>query len=324
MMALVTGAAGFLGSHLTDALLERGDAVIGLDDLSAGSLSNLCEAGIHPRFRFVEGDVRDRDLVSRLITDCDCVIHLAANKIPRYNHAIDTLSVNVDGTRVVLTAAADRRCRVLFASTSDVYGCNPRLPFSENHELLIGSSTVRRWSYALSKLYGEGLGLSLVQGRELPFTALRLFGAYGPRQNPTWRGGPQAVFMAAALRGEPMELHGDGQQTRTFTYISDHVTGCLLALDSQAAIGETFNIGSPEEISIQSLAEQVWRMAGQGEPRFRMIPYATFGKYEDVRRRVPDIAKARELLGYTPRVSLESGLADTVAWILRAEGGLLR
>jgi UDP-glucose 4-epimerase len=311
---LITGVAGFIGANLAEALLARGYRVHGLDNLSQGSLRNMAEFRDHPAFAFTEGDVRDARLVDDLVERADCVMHLAAFKIPRYGNAMDTLLINTHGTRNVLDAAAKRRRRVVFASTSDVYGRNPEIPFHETSDLWMGPSGVKRWSYAVSKMYDELLCFAYQEEYNLPVAIVRFFGGYGPRQNTTWWGGPQAVFIDAALRGDTMEIHGDGKQTRSFTHVSDHVDGLIRCIEQDAALGQVFNLGNTYEITIFDLAMLVWRLAGSGEPKYRLISYRTFGKYEDVRRRVPDVTKARRLLGFEPRVSLEDGLVETIAW----------
>lgn len=311
---LVTGVAGFIGSNLTEALLERGYEIIGLDDLSQGFLRNLGEFHCHPGFEFHQGDVRDSSTVAGLVVRADCVVHLAAFKIPRYGNALDTLLVNVHGARNVLRQAARRNVRVILASTSDVYGRNPNVPFNEQSDLVMGPSSVKRWAYAVSKMYNEHLCFAARVEHDLPVVVVRFFGGYGPRQNTTWWGGPQAVFITAALRDEPMEVHGDGTQTRSFTYVTDHVDGLIRCIERDEATGEIFNLGSTEEISIIDLATSIWRLCGRGDPKVEFVPYSAFGKYQDVARRVPDISKASRVLGFAPQVRLQEGLERTIAW----------
>lgn len=311
---LITGVAGFIGSNLAESLLKRGYRVIGLDNLSQGFLRNVAEFQNHAAFTFHKNDVRNSQIVDELVRQADCVVHLAAFKIPRYGNAMDTLVINTHGTRNILRAAARRGCRVVIASTSDVYGRNPGVPFHEDSDLWMGPSSVRRWAYAVSKMYDEHLCFAYQEEHSLPVVIMRFFGGYGPRQNTTWWGGPQAVFINAALHDEPMEIHGDGRQTRSFTYISDHVDGVIRCIERDGALGQVFNLGNTEEITIFDLAMLVWRLAGKGEPKYELVSYRSFGKYEDVRRRVPDIFKARKFLEFEPQVGLEEGLLKTIAW----------
>jgi len=311
---LVTGAAGFIGSNLCSALLEKGHAVCAVDNLSQSTTRNIETHFATPGFEFVQEDVCDEAAMLRLAKGTAVIVHLAAFKIPRYGNAFDTLTINVHGTESVLKAAKERQARVVFASTSDVYGKNPHLPFSETHDLYLGETNVKRWAYAVSKIMDEHYAFAYQQEYGIPVTALRFFGGYGPGQNTTWWGGPQSVFIDAALKDLPMEIHGDGQQTRSFTYIADHVDGIMRAMFSPKAVGEIFNLGNVHEVSILELALLIWRLAGKGEPKLKLISYQTFGKYEDVRNRVPEISKARNLLGFEPKVGLEEGLRKTIEW----------
>ena len=315
---LITGVAGFVGSHLAEALLSRGWEVIGLDNLSQGSLDNLASALQRPEFSFTQGDVRDERLVSELATRVSVIAHLAAYKIPRYGGRLDTLDINGRGMMSVLEAARRVGCKVVFTSTSDVYGKNPTLPFGEDaSDLVMGSPQVRRWAYAVSKMYSEHLCLGYGEAHKVPVAIVRYFGSYGPRQHLDWWGGPQALFIKAAMAGEEIEVHGDGLQTRCFSYVDDTVRGTALAVERDEAIGEIINIGSTEEITIKGLAELTWRLVGRTElPRVRLVPYSQFGgRYEDVRRRVPDVSKAKRLLGFESTVGLEDGTRRTIAWI---------
>ena len=322
---LVTGAAGFLGSNLCRVLLERGHAVRAVDNLSQSTMLNLEPLLGEARLRFAREDVRDEAAMQRLAEGASAIVHLAAYKIPRYGNALDTLLVNTRGTESMLKAAAAAKARLVFTSTSDVYGKNPRLPFAETDDLHLGETSVKRWAYATSKILDEHFCFAYQQERGVPVAILRLFGSYGPGQNRTWWGGPQSVFIDAALRGQPMDVHGDGQQTRSFTYVDDTVDGIVRALFSPRAVGEIFNIGNTKPVTIQALAELVWRLAGTGEPKIHRVSYQAFGRYEDVRARVPEIGKARELLGFEPRIGLEDGLRRTIDWqraVMAREGSL--
>jgi UDP-glucose 4-epimerase len=312
----VTGAAGFIGSHLVDALLTQGAEVVGFDNLSMGCRENLAQHAALPRFRLVVGDVRDDRALAEAAAGCDRIAHLAALKIPRYGNSLQTLQVNAVGTANVLEVARETGARVVLTSTSDVYGKSSDFPYAEDGDLTLGPPTIGRWAYAASKLYNEHLALAYREAYDLGVTVLRLFGAYGPRQHRSWWGGPQAVFIERLLRGESVPIHGDGHQTRTFTYVADTVAGITAALALGGAGGEIVNIGGASEISILALARLVHRLLGfEGEPSIEWVPYASFARdYEDVRRRVPDTRKAESLLGFTARVPLEEGLRLTIAW----------
>jgi UDP-glucose 4-epimerase len=322
---LVTGAAGFIGSSLCRALLEGGHSLRAVDNLSQSTTLNLEPLAAHPRFRFAQEDVRDEAAMRRQAEGASAIVHLAAFKIPRYGNALDTLLVNAHGTESLLKAAAATGARLLFTSTSDAYGKNPRPPFAETDDLYLGETKVKRWAYATSKILDEHLCFAYQQERGVPVVVVRLFGSYGPGQNRTWWGGPQSVFIDAALRDQPMDVHGDGQQTRSFTYVDDTVDGIVRCLFSDRAAGEIFNIGSTKPVTIQALAELVWRLAGTGKPKIRRVSYQAFGRYEDVRNRAPEIGKAREILGFDPRIGLEEGLRRTIAWqrsVMSREGSL--
>jgi len=311
----ITGVAGFVGSNLVERLVSRGDHVVGVDDLSHGSLDNLAGLASEARFRFVRGSILDRGCLDELFRGSETVVHLAAGKIPRYGDALDTLLTNGEGGLNVLRAAqANGVRRVVLASTSDCYGRNPQVPFSEESVSVIGSPLVRRWSYAVSKMYEEQMLLAFRERHGIEAVILRLFGGYGPRQNLTWWGGPQSVFIGAALRGEEMEVHGTGRQTRSFTYVDDMVEGFARAVDTPGADGQLLNVGIDQEITIEGLARLIWGLVRSDEPRLRLVPLATFGRYEDVERRIPSNALASQVLGFTPSIRLEEGLRRTIAW----------
>jgi UDP-glucose 4-epimerase len=314
MRISITGVAGFIGSNLAISLLQRGHEVTGLDNLSQGYMRNIEPIRDKASFRFVKGDVRDAEQVLSASKGADVIVHLAAYKIPRYGNALDTLLINAHGAESVFQAGLKNQSRVIFASTSDVYGKNPHLPFSEQSDLYLGATNVKRWAYACSKLFDEHLAFAYSQEFGLRVIGLRFFGGYGPRQNLTWWGGPQSVFIGAALRNEPMEIHGDGKQTRSFTYIDDTVDSIIKVIENKHADGHIFNIGDTKEISIVDLARMIWNLVREDEPKFKYISYQTFGKYEDVRNRVPDITKAKAILGFEPRVDLLEGLTKTIAW----------
>jgi UDP-glucose 4-epimerase len=311
----ITGAAGFIGSHLCDRLLDEQVEVVGVDNLSRGSLENLEYALRNRSFHFDRLDCTRRRELRAAFEGCDAIVHLASQKIPRYGGALMTLEANVAGLHAAAAAALSLDADLIVASTSDVYG-NATPPFAEDDALAIGPSTTRRWAYAVSKLYDEHVALALAEERGLRVTILRLFGAYGPRNHPSWWGGPQAAFIETLLDGGIIEIHGDGQQIRTFTYISDTVDGFMRALRMPEARGEVVNIGGARPTSILELAETVQMMLGLTPPlRGRFVPYESLpGRYQDVRVRIPDTTKARQLLGFSAQVPLTEGLVETIEW----------
>jgi UDP-glucose 4-epimerase len=311
----ITGVTGFVGTNLARRLVLRGDQVIGLDDLSHGSLENLEGLRDRPGFGFVEGSILDPAALRSVAAGSEVMVHLAAGKIPRYGDALDTLVTNGEGGLGVLRACVAHGVRrMVLASTSDCYGRNPEVPFSEESVSVIGSPHVRRWSYAISKMFEEQALFAFRERHGLQGVALRLFGGYGPHQNLTWWGGPQSVFIGAALRGEELEVHGTGLQTRSFTYVDDMVDAFVRAMDVGEADGEMLNVGNEREISIEGLARMIWGLVREDTPRIKLVPLKTFGRYEDVERRIPDNRRAAQVLGCTPRVPLEEGLLRTIAW----------
>jgi UDP-glucose 4-epimerase len=311
----ITGVAGFIGSHLSDRLVREGVEVVGVDDLSRGTLENLEESFGSPLFRFEQFDCTRRRELQAAFRGCDSVIHLAAQKIPRYGGALMTLEANVAGVNAAASAALALDADLLVASTSDVYG-NAEAPFREDGDVVLGPPTSRRWAYAVSKLYDEHVCLALAEERGLKVTIMRFFGSFGPRNHPSWWGGPQAAFIEVLLDGKMMEIHGDGQQVRTFTYVEDTVDGIVRALRTPAARGEIVNIGGARPTTILELAGLVQAAVGLPQPlRARFVPYEKLpGKYQDVRYRVPDNTKAAALLGFEAKMPLEEGLARTVEW----------
>ncbi|MCC5637264.1 GDP-mannose 4,6-dehydratase [Nostoc sp. CHAB 5844] len=314
---LVTGVAGFLGSHLLDKLLASDHEVIGIDNLSMGKLENISHNFSNKAFQFLQKDVTEKSTFESLGNDIDCIVHLAAFKIPRYGKAIDTLKINYQGTENVLDLAQKLNCKCVLASTSDVYGRNPKIPFSEEDNSVIGPSTVARWSYAVSKLFDEHLAFAYQDSYGIPVVLLRFFGSYGPRHHLSWWGGPQSVFIEQVLNDGEITIHGDGLQTRSFTFVSDTVAGIYAATVKSEANGEIFNIGSNHEITILDLAKTIKRLSNTpGELKLKFIPYESFTgrKYEDVRRRVPDSSKCEQILGVKAVVNLEEGLSHTIEW----------
>jgi UDP-glucose 4-epimerase len=256
------------------------------------------------------------------MSHCDAIAHMAALKIPRYGGALKTLHVNVDGSHVALELGREIGAHVILASTSDVYG-QATPPFAEDDPIVLGPPQTRRWSYAASKYYDEHLALRMAEEEGLKVTILRFFNAYGIRNHASWWGGPLAVFFEDLLDGKDMEIHGDGRQTRSFTYVSDTVDGVVRALARPETSGEVINIGNDQPIEIIELARKVQEAMGiEGPLRVNHVGLEELGgNYQDVRHRVPSLEKAERLLGFEPKVSLEEGLAKTLAWHLelRAE-----
>jgi UDP-glucose 4-epimerase len=311
----ITGVAGFIGSHLCDRLLDEGVEVVGVDDLSRGTYENLENAFANPLFSFEKMDCTNRRNLLPAFNGCEAVIHLAAQKIPRYGGGLMTLEANVAGVNAAASVALSLDADLLVASTSDVYG-NAEAPFKEDGDVVLGPPTSRRWAYAVSKLYDEHVCLALAEERDLRVTIMRFFGSFGPRNHPSWWGGPQAAFIEVLLNGEMMEIHGDGQQVRTFTYIDDTVDGIVRALRTPEARGEIVNIGGARPTTILELAALVQQAVGIPQPlHARFVPYEQLpGNYQDVRYRVPDNTKAASLLGFEAKSTLEDALAETVAW----------
>lgn len=313
----ITGCAGFIGSHLTDALLEKDYKIVGIDNLSMGKMENISHNFNNPNFKFHKIDVCDFTQLNECVKHCEVIIHLAAYKIPRYGKAIKTLLINCEGSHNVLSIAKETKCKVVLASTSDVYGKNPDIPFHEESDLVIGPSTIPRWSYAVSKLFDEHLGFAFQDAYDFPVVALRFFGSYGPRHHLSWWGGPQSVFITQILNDDEVTIHGDGEQTRSFTYVSDTIAGIIASIEKNEANGKIFNIGSDHEITILELAKLIKKLCKTpNELKIKFIPYNEISgkRYEDVRRRVPDTSLCEKLLGVRAKVDLEEGLSCTIAW----------
>ncbi len=313
---LITGGAGFLGSHLSHALLEKGYRVIVLDDLSHGSMEDISDSIPSPKFAFFQGDVLDKNFLIEISRGADILVHFATYKIPREGGSLKTVEVNTKGAEIILEVAKERGCPVILGSTDDVYGRNPELPFSEESSLVIGNSKSVRWSDAISKMYAEQLCFAYRGAFQIPVNILRFSIIYGPRQRKDWWGGPLGVFIERALKKEPIPIHGDGLQARNFVYVSDAVEGILKVIEKEEIQGEVFNIGSPDHLRILDLAFQIWSLAGnEGKPEIEFIAYPDLCQdYEDVRVRDMDLTKARYLLNYHPQIGIEEGLKRTIGW----------
>lgn len=316
MRILITGGAGFIGSHLADYLLGQGHRVTIIDDLSTGSMENIREAKENDRFQYYIDTIFDKPLLAELIDDAEIVFHLAAavGVLNIVESPVRTIETNVGGSELVLEIAAKKKKRVLIASTSEVYGKSTKFPFSEEDDLVLGPTTKGRWSYACSKAIDEFLALAYHRERRLPVTIVRLFNTVGPRQTGRY-GMVLPTFVKQALCGEPLTVFGDGEQSRCFTHVGDIVKGLVQCITCDAAIGQVFNLGNTEEVTMNALAEKVIA-ATQSSSAIRYISYdEAYGEgFEDMQRRIPDIAKARSWFGYAPTQSLDNIVMSVVAY----------
>jgi UDP-glucose 4-epimerase len=310
MRVLITGGAGFIGSHLADALLGEGHQVTVIDDLSTGSFDNIAHLKGRAGFRYTIDTVMNEPVLAELVDQCDVVYHLAAAVGVRLivESPVRTLETNVHGTEVVLKAAAKKQRTVVVASTSEVYGKSDAVPFREDGDIALGPTIKHRWAYACSKALDEFLALAYWKEKRLPVIIVRFFNTVGPRQTGRY-GMVVPNFVRQALAGEPITVFGDGTQTRCFTYVGDVVGALTAIVGREEAYGSVYNIGNTEEISILGLAERVKVLTKSASP-IVTVPYdqAYESGFEDMPRRVPDLAKIRALIGYEPRVSLDETL----------------
>jgi len=313
---LVTGGAGFIGSHLCEILLENGHDVTVLDDLSIGSLENLKDFLENGLIKFVRGDILDGNVLGKLIAETDIVFHLAA--LVGVKHVVDNpirgIYVNYNGTEKVLRFCHEHKKRVVFTSSSEVYGKSTDSPFNEEGNMVLGSSYTPRWSYAVSKALGEHLAIAL--SREgLASTVIRYFNAYGPKSKPDGYGSVVAKFSVQAINSEPITVFGDGSQVRSFTFVKDIARGTMLAGMSESAVGKIYNIGSNNKISILDLAQRI-RDIVSSDSSIRLMPAKEMygNNFEDINLRCADINKAKEELRFEGKIPLEEGLNKTVEW----------
>jgi len=307
MRILITGGAGFIGSHLSEALLAGGHEVLVLDDLSTGSIDNIAHLKGHARFHYTIDSVFNEPLVAELVDRASVVFHLAAAVGVKLivQKPVYTIDTNVRGTEVILRHAAKKKKLVFIASTSEVYGKSTDVPFRETADLVLGATTRHRWAYACSKALDEFLALAHWKERQLPVIIVRFFNTVGPRQTGQY-GMVVPTFVRQAMAGEPLTVFGDGTQSRSFTFVGDVVGALLRLMVEPRAIGEVFNIGNVEEVTIRQLAERVKAITGSASP-IVTIPYeeAYEAGFEDMPRRVPDLAKINALIGYEPAVGLD-------------------
>jgi UDP-glucose 4-epimerase len=310
---LITGGAGFIGSHLTEELLARGHAVSVIDNLSTGSIANIAHLKSSSRFSYVIDDIANEPLLAELIDDCDVVFHLAAAVGVKLivESPVQTIETNIYGTQLVLKHASKKKRKVILASTSEVYGKTEKVPFSEDDDMVLGPTTKSRWSYASSKVVDEFLALSYSKEKKLPTVVVRLFNTVGPRQVGRY-GMVVPRFITQALAGRPITVYGDGTQSRCFCYVKDAVTGLIRLSESEEAAGKVFNLGSDEEITINELAQKVRKLVNPAA-KIEHIPYeqAYEAGFEDMKRRVPDISKTSSLIGFKPTKNIDEILELT-------------
>ena len=314
MKALITGGAGFIGSHLADRLLEGGHEVMVLDNLSTGSIDNIAHLKGRTGFGYTIDSVTNESLLAELIDGCDVVFHLAAAVGVKLivEQPVHTIETNVHGTEVVLKHANKKKKLVFIASTSEVYGKSTDVPFREAADVVMGPTTKHRWAYACSKLIDEFLALAYWKEKQLPVVIVRLFNTVGPRQTGRY-GMVLPTFVRQALAGQPITVFGDGTQSRSFTYVGDVVEALVRLTHERRAVGEVFNIGNMGEVTISDLAERVKRMTGSCSP-IQYVPYdqAYETGFEDMPRRVPDITKIRDFVGYEPKVKLDDIIRSVI------------
>ena len=314
MNYLITGGAGFIGSHLAEKLIARGDQVVVLDNLSTGSTSNF--AGISEKIKFEQGNILDRDIIDKLVAESDYVVHLAAalGVLNIVNKPLESLRTNLQGSEVVLEACDKYRKPVLVASTSEIYGKNDKVPLNEEDDRIIGHPLKSRWSYSEAKAVDESLAYFYYLENKLPIRIVRFFNTVGPRQVGHY-GMVVPRFVSAALANTPLSVYGSGDQIRCFCHVDDAVKALLLVMDSDKAIGQVFNVGNNQQISIMDLAKKVIEITNSSS-KIEKIAYekAYPEGFEDMQRRVPDISKIKQVLGWTPEINLDQIIKDIAAF----------
>lgn len=315
MKVFITGGAGFIGSHLAERLLARGDRVLILDDLSTGTMENIDHLIGRPGFDYRIGSALDKPLVAECVDRCDVTVHLAAAVGVRLivERPVHTIETNVGATETVLDAAAKKQKLVIVASTSEVYGKSTKIPFGEDDDLTLGPTMHSRWAYACSKALDEWLALAYLREKKVPVVLCRFFNTVGPRQTGRY-GMVLPNFAMQALKGEPLTVYGSGTQSRCFGHVADAVESVIRLLATPSAVGQVFNIGADEEVTIHELATRV-RAACNSNSEIVLVPYAeAYAEgFEDMMRRVPDVRKLERTIGYRPRTSLDQIIADVVA-----------
>lgn len=316
MRVLITGGAGFIGSHLAERMLADGHSVVVVDDLSTGRRDNLADIRQHPSFEFVRASVRDQATMTPLVDRCDAIFHLAAAVGVQLivDEPVHTIETNIHGSEVMLRLAGTFNRRILVASTSEVYGKSTRVPFREDDDVTFGSTRFTRWSYACSKMVDEFLALAYHDQYGLPAVVARLFNTVGPRQTGKY-GMVVPRFVRRALRGEPLDVYGTGEQSRCFTHVADVVEALIALLPCDAAVGQVVNVGYTEPISIRQLAELIVNLTGSRSP-IRTLDYQqAYGReFDDMMIRQPDVSRLRELTGTMPQTPLETTLRDVIEY----------
>ena len=314
MKYLITGGAGFIGSHLAEKLIARGDQVVIFDNLSTGSAINL--SGIKERIKFKEGNILDKSEIDKLVSESDYVVHLAAalGVFNIVNKPLESLKTNLQGSEIVLEACDKYRKPVLVASTSEIYGKNDKVPLNEEDDRIIGHPLKSRWSYSEAKAVDESLAYFYYLENKLPIRIVRFFNTVGPRQVGHY-GMVVPRFVTAALKNEPLSVYGSGDQIRCFCHVTDAVRGLLLVMDSDKAVGEVFNVGNNQQISIMELAKKVIEITGSKSTIEKIAYEKAYPQgFEDMQRRVPDISKIKQVLGWSPEINLDQIIKDIAAF----------
>jgi UDP-glucose 4-epimerase len=314
LRVLITGGAGFIGSHLSESYLQRGDEVFVIDDLSTGSIENIRHLKDHPRFHYTIDSIHNQPVTAELVDQCDVIFHLAAAVGVKLivESPVRTIENNVHGTEVVLSLANKKKKKVLVASTSEVYGLSAEVPFREDGNLVMGATNKGRWSYACSKAIDEFLALAYWREKKLPTIVVRLFNTVGPRQTGQY-GMVIPTFVKQALAGRPITVYGSGKQSRCFCYVGDVVGALVKLMDADDSVGEVFNIGSSQEISILDLAKRVKELT-DSDSEIVFVPYdeAYEEGFEDMPRRIPDVSKVNKLVGFKPEKRLDEILQAVI------------
>ena len=314
MKYLITGGAGFIGSHLAESLIARGNQAVVFDNLSTGSINNL--VGVSEKVKFEQGNILDKAVINKLVAESDYVVHLAAalGVLNIVNKPLESLRTNLQGSEVVLEACDKYRTPVLIASTSEIYGKNDKVPLNEEDDRIIGHPLKSRWSYSEAKAVDESLAYFYYLENKLPIRIVRFFNTVGPRQVGNY-GMVVPRFVSAALKNEPLAVYGSGDQIRCFCHVDDAVNALLLVMDSDKAVGEVFNIGNNHQITIMELAKKVIELTGSSSTIEKIAYEKAYPKgFEDMQRRVPDISKIKQVLGWTPEINLEQIIKDIAAF----------